>query len=465
MKKIIKNGKIITSSDSYEADILIENGKVVQIGRQLEEAGAQVVDATGKLILPGMIDEHTHIESPFGGTVTAPWKTESVAAAIGGTTTVVDFALQPKGKKLMDGIDRWKQRAEGSSAIDYGFHIGVTDLRDDVIKEIPTIVKEGIPTLKVFMAYKDDLMIDDATMYKTLAAAKDEGALVMVHCENGDLINLLQKQCIENNQTDPFYHAVSRPIEVETEATYRAISIAEIVGAPLFIVHVSGDEPAEVIRAAKAKGLPIYAETCPHYLLLTIDELQKSNFEGGKYVCSPPLREQRHIDALWNALKDGTLEAIGSDHCAFNFKGQKELGKEDFRKIPNGGNGIEHRLTLLHTYGVLEGKLSLNKMVDLLSTAPAKVMGLFPEKGTIAVGSDADIVLFDPNKEQTISQTTSHQGLDYDMFEGFKTKGAPTDVFLRGKQIVSNGKFVGKLGDGQFVRRTPFGYCYDTIKP
>lgn len=464
MKTIIKNGKIVTSSDTYVADILLEYGKITKIGSDLSEKEGTVIDATGKLVFPGMIDEHTHIESPFGGTVTAPWATETVAAAMGGTTTVVDFALQPKGKALMDGIELWKQRSEGASAIDYGFHIGVTDLRDDVIKEIPTLVEEGIPTLKVFMAYKHDLMIDDATMYKTLASAKEVGALVMVHCENGDVIHLLQEHCIDNNQTDPYYHAVSRPIEVETEATYRAISIAEIVGAPLFIVHVSGEEPAEVIRAAKAKGLPIFAETCPHYLLLTIEELKKPNFEGGKYVCSPPLREEHHIQALWNALKDGTLEAIGSDHCAFNFVGQKELGKEDFRKIPNGGNGIEHRLTLLHTYGVLAGKLSINKMVELLSTTPAKVMGLYPQKGTIAIGSDADIVLFDPTKSTVISHDTSHQGIDYDMFEGVKITGLPTDVFLRGKQIVKDGVFTGKLGDGQFIRRSPYGYCYTNLK-
>ncbi|MCL7749970.1 dihydropyrimidinase [Halalkalibacter alkaliphilus] len=464
MKTLIKNGKIITNSDSFEADILIENEQIVVIGKNLTpDIDTKIVDASGKYIFPGMVDEHTHIESPFGGTVTAPWQTESVAAAIGGTTTVVDFALQTKGESLMEGINRWKSRAEEQSAIDYGFHIAVTDLRKDTIDEIPKIVAEGVPTLKVFMAYKSDLMVDDQTLYQSLEAAKNVGALVLVHAENGAVIDLLQRKCLENGETAPYYHAVSRPIEVETEATARAIAIAEIVGAPLFIVHVSGEEPAQKIREAKAKGLPIYAETCPHYLFLTVDELKKPYFEGAKYVCSPPLREAKHQEALWNALQDGTLQAIGSDHCAFNFSGQKDLGREDFTKIPNGGNGIEHRFTLLYTQAVTTGKMSLNKLVDLLSTTPAKVNGLFPKKGTIAIGSDADLVLFDPNGKKTISYQTSHQGLDYDMYEGFELEGAISDVFLRGTQIVKGEKYVGKLGEGKFQKRTPYGLCYETI--
>jgi dihydropyrimidinase len=465
MKTLIKNGKIITSTDLYEADILIENEKIALIGSNIKgDADTKIIDAKGKYVFPGMIDQHTHVESPFGGTITAPWRTESIAAAVGGTTTIVDFALQTKGKSLMDGINVWKARANGQSAIDYGFHIGVTDLRAEVIEEIPKIVEEGIPTLKVFMAYKSDLMVDDQTLYQTLEAAKDVGALVLVHAENGAVIDLLQQKCLEKGQTEPYYHAVSRPIEVETEATGRAISIAEMVGAPLFVVHVSGEEPAQKIREAIAKGLPIYGETCPHYLFLTIDELRKQDFEGAKYVCSPPLREKKHHQALWNALSDGTLQTIGSDHCAFNFRGQKELGKDDFTKIPNGGNGIEHRFTLLYTHAVRTGTLSLNKLVDLLSTTPAKIHGLFPKKGTIAVGSDADLVLFDPNGKKTISVETSHQGIDYDMFEGFETDGLVSDVFLRGKQIVQGAKYVGELGDGNFQKRSPYGLCYESMQ-
>lgn len=465
MKTLIKNGKVITSSDTYEADILIEDEQIVLIGKDLPvDRDMRVIDAEGKYVLPGMVDEHTHVESPFGGTVTAPWRTESVAAAMGGTTTIVDFALQSKGESLMQGVNKWKTRAQGQSAIDYGFHIGVTDLRKETIEEISTIVEEGIPTLKVFMAYKSDLMVDDQTLFQTLEAAKEVGALVLVHAENGAVIELLQQKCLKAGQVEPYYHAVSRPIEVETEATARAISIAEIVGAPLFIVHVSGEEPAQKIREAKAKGLPIYAETCPHYLFLTIDELKKPDFEGAKFVCSPPLREQKHQESLWKALQDGTLQAIGSDHCAFNYKGQKEMGKGDFTKIPNGGNGIEHRFTLLYTHAVRTGYLPLNKLVDLLSTTPAKVNGLFPKKGTIAVGSDADLVLFDPNGKKTISNQTSNQGLDYDMFEGFETEGIVSDVFLRGKQIVQSAKYIGNLGDGLFRKRKPFGLCYESIK-
>ncbi|GAE25527.1 dihydropyrimidinase [Halalkalibacter wakoensis JCM 9140] len=463
MKKLIKGGTIVTSADTYKADILVESGKIVAIANNLSDADAEVIYATGQYVLPGMIDEHTHVESPFGGTITAPWKTESVAAAVGGTTTIVDFALQTPGESLQAGVNTWKERAHGQSAIDYGFHIGVTDLHSETIREIPTLVEKGIPTLKLFMAYKGDLMIEDSTLYETLEAAKEVGALVMVHAENGSVIDLLQKKCLENGQTEPYYHAVSRPIEVETEATSRAIAIAEIVGAPLFIVHVSGEEPAERIREAKAKGLPIYAETCPHYLFLTTEELKKPNFEGAKYVCSPPLRDSKHHEALWNALQDGTLQAIGSDHCAFNFKGQKELGMGDFTKIPNGGNGIEHRLTLLYTYGVTKGRMTINQMVDLLATTPAKVMGLYPEKGTIAVGADADLVIFNPNERKTISHVTSYQGLDYDMFEGFDITGVVKDVFLRGKQIVKDSKYVGTLGDGNFQMRKPFGLCYKGV--
>lgn len=465
LRTLIINGKIITSSDTYDADILIDDEKIVLIGENIpSENDMKIVDAKGKYIFPGMVDEHTHIESPFGGTITAPWHTESVAAAVGGTTTIVDFALQSKGQSLIEGINKWKSRAKNRSAIDYGFHIGVTDLKKETMEEIPKIVEAGVPTLKLFMAYKNDLMVDDSTLYQTLEVAKRVGALVMVHAENGSIIDLLQKKCIDNGQVEPYFHAESRPIGVETEATSRAISIAEIVGAPLFIVHVSGEEPAQKIREAKAKGLPIYAETCPHYLFLTVDELKKPDFEGAKYVCSPPLRESKHHEPLWKALQDGTIQAIGSDHCAFNFEGQKDLGKEDFRKIPNGGNGIEHRFSLLYTHAVREGNLSLNKLVDLLSTTPAKVNGLYPKKGTIAVGSDADLVVFDPKGKQTISYQTSHQGIDYDMFEGFEKEGIVLDVFLRGNQIVKDGNYVGKLENGKFQKRTPFGLCYETIK-
>lgn len=461
MKTIIRNGKIITSTDSYVADILISNGKVEQIGKNLNVSDASIVDAEGKYVLPGFIDEHTHIESVFGGEQTAPWKTESIAAAMGGTTTIIDFALQTKGDSLINGVKDWEKTAKDQSAVDYSFHIGVTDLRDDVIEEIPALVEYGVPTLKLFMAYANDLMTDDSTLFLTLEKSKNVGALVMVHAENGSVIDVLQKKCLENGQVEPYYHAVSRPMELETEATSRAILLAEAAGAPIFIVHVSGEEPAQVIRDAKAKGQPVYAETCPHYLFLTTEELKKNNFEGAKYVCSPPLRDGKNHEALWNAMKDETIQAVGSDHCSFFFKGQKERGMNDFSQIPNGGNGIEHRFSLLYTYGVNEGKISLNKLVDLVATNPAKVNGLFPEKGTIAVGSDADIVIFDPETNQTITHETSHQGTDYDMFEGFDTVGKVTDVFLRGKQIVKDKEYVGELGDGEFQKRKPFGLAYN----
>lgn len=462
MKTFIKNGKIVTSTDSYEADILVSDGKIELIGENLEvPSDAKVIDANGKYVLPGFVDEHTHIESVFGGEQTAPWKTESVAAAMGGTTTIVDFALQSEGDSLINGVKEWEKTADGQSAVDYSFHIGVTDLRDEVIEEIPSLVEYGVPTLKLFMAYAGDLMTDDATLFRTLQKSKEVGALVMVHAENGQVIDVLQKECLESGQVEPYYHAVSRPMELETEATSRAILLAEAADAPIFIVHVSGDEPAQAIRRAKAKGLPVYAETCPHYLFLTTEELKKDNFEGAKYVCSPPLRDAKNHEPLWNALKDNTIQTVGSDHCSFFFKDQKERGIDDFTKIPNGGNGIEHRFTLLYTYGVNQGKLSLNKLIDLVSTTPAKVNGLFPQKGSIAIGSDADIVIFDPDTKQTITHETSHQGTDYDMFEGYETTGVVTDVLLRGKQIVENKAYVGELGDGHFTKRKPYGFAYE----
>lgn len=460
-KKLIKNGCLVTPSDMYYADILIEDEKIKAVGQDLDVQEAEIINADGLYVLPGAVDEHTHMSMPNGGTLSMPWETETVAAAVGGTTTIVDFAIQEKGTTLGETIQKWKARAKGNTAIDYSLHIAITDLTDEIIKEIPSAVEQGVATFKLFMAYKEDKMVDDSTLFQVLKKAKEVGGLVMVHAENGDVISLLQDQLIEEGNTHPLFHAVSRPIEIEAEATRRAIALAKVADAPIFIVHVSGDESAEEIRRARSKGQPVYGETCPHYLFLDESYYDLPSFEGAKYVCSPPLREKFQQDKLWDAISDGTLQAIGTDHCSFNYKEQKHLGFNDFRKIPNGGNGIENWIQMLYSYGVRTGKISLNKLVELTSTNPAKFMGLFPKKGSISVGSDADIVLFDPKIEQQITAEKQKQGSDYNFYEGFEIKGSPRHVLLRGELIVENGNYVGNHSQGEFVKAEPYGVAYD----
>jgi dihydropyrimidinase len=460
-KKWIKNGIVVTSTDTYQADLLIEEGKIISIGKMPDISDAEVViDASGLYVFPGAVDEHTHMSMPFNGTESLPWETETVAAAVGGTTTIVDFALQAKGSSLADTIRKWQTRAAENTAIDYNLHVAITDLTNEIMEEIPTAVKSGVSTFKLFMAYKGELMVDDSTMFRMLQKAKEVGALVMVHAENGDVISLLQQQLLAEGKTEPYYHAVSRPIDIETEATHRAIKLAKAAGSPIFIVHVSGGEPAQEIRRARASGQPVFAETCPQYLFLDETYLALPGFEGAKYVCSPPLRERSQQEQLWNAITDGTLQTIGTDHCSFDFKNQKNLGRNDFSKIPNGGNGIEHWIPLLFTYGVKAGKITLNQFIELISANPAKFMGLYPRKGTIAIGSDADLVLFDPKVEQTITAASHLQGSDYNFYEGRQVQGAARHVLLRGEVIVKNGIYVGSLSQGQFIHAKPFGAAY-----
>lgn len=458
--KMIKNGCIVTASDMYCADILIKDGKIAAIAQKMDMPSASIIDAEGLYVLPGAVDEHTHMSMPNGGTLSMPWESETVAAAVGGTTTIVDFAIQEKGATLKETIQKWKSRANGNTAIDYSLHIAITDLTEEIMDEIPSAVEQGVVTFKLFMAYKEDKMVDDATLFQVLKKAKEVGGLVMVHAENGEVISLLQDQFIAEGKTQPYYHAVSRPIELEAEATHRAIALAKVADAPIFIVHVSGEESVEEIRKARSKGQPVYGETCPHYLFLDETYYELPGFESAKYVCSPPLRKKDQQEKLWNAISEGTLQAIGTDHCSFNYKEQKHLGFDDFRKIPNGGNGIENWLQMLYTYGVKEGKITLNQLVELTSTNPAKFMGLFPKKGSISVGSDADIVLFDPTIKQTITAVNQKQGSDYNFYEGFKIEGSPRHVFLRGKLIVENGIYVGNLSQGKFIEAKPYGAAY-----
>ncbi|WP_058308574.1 dihydropyrimidinase [Gracilibacillus massiliensis] len=464
--KVIKNGIIVTPVHQYKGDILIEDEIVKAIGKKGEFAAvkAEFIDADGLYVIPGAVDEHTHMSMPSPDTYSMPWETETIAAAVGGTTTIVDFAIQEKGKTLTEAIDTWKKNANNNTAIDYSLHIAITDLNEDIIAEIPSAVEQGVTTFKLFMAYKDDKMVDDATLYRVLKQSKEVGGLVMVHAENGDVISILQDEYVKSGKTEPFYHAITRPIEIEAEATRRAIALANITDAPIFIVHVSGEEPAEEIRKARMNGQAVFGETCPHYLFLDDSYLQLPGFEGAKYVCSPPLREKTHQQKLWNAIADGTLQTIGTDHCSFNYKEQKHRGIDDFSKIPNGGNGIENWLQMLYSYGVKKENMTIEKLVELTATNPAKFMGLFPKKGTISVGSDADIVLFDPNKKHTIKAETQLQGSDYNFYEGFTIEGSAQHVFLRGEHIVKDDKYIGHLGQGQFIESKPYGAAYDSIR-
>ena len=461
MAKLIKNGTIVTAADQFKADILIEEEKISAIGHGLGEGVKEVVDAAGKYVFPGGIDGHTHFALPFMGTSTAGFDT-TPAALVGGTTTVIDFTPQPQGMSLVDSLAKHREeKADGISAVDYSLHAMVMDAQPSIFEELPALIKAGVPTIKLFMAYKGTpFNSDDATIFQMLEKAKGVGMLPMLHAENGDIINILQKRLIDEKKTDPKYHATSRPPVTEAEATTRATLLAKAANAPVFIVHVSCAEAMAAVRDAKQRGISVFAETCPQYLKLDIEDLAKPNFEGAKYVCSPPLREAWHQDHLWQALQQGWLQVVGSDHCGFNFKGQKEMGRGDFTKIPNGLPGAGDRLAILYTYGVLTGKLDLQRMVDVFSTAPAKFYGLYPRKGTIAVGSHADLVIFDPAYMGKISAKTSLHGVDYSGYEGLEQKGRPDKVFLRGMLTVDKGKFVGKLGQGRFLEREPCGLAY-----
>lgn len=455
MKKIIKNGTIITATETFNADVLIDDGKVTAIGLDLPSAGVEVIDAKGCYLFPGGIDPHTHLEMPFGGTVSRDdFESGTIAAAFGGTTTIIDFCLTNKGEPLRDAIQTWHAKSKDKAVIDYGFHLMIGEINDSVLDEIPQVIEEeGITSFKVFMAYKNVLQADDETLFRTLKMAKKHGALVMVHAENGDVIDFLTKEALTAGNTDPIYHALTRPSEVEGEATGRACLLAGLAESQLYVVHVTCEEAVEKIAEARNKGFTVYGETCPQYLVLDQTALEKPDFEGAKYVWSPPLREKKHQQALWNALKSGQLQTLGSDQCSFDFNGQKDLGKGDFTKIPNGGPFIEDRFSVLFSEGVKKGRINLNEFVDIVSTRSAKIFGLFPQKGTIAVGSDADIVIFDPKIERTISVDTHHMAVDYNAFEGLKVSGEPVSVLSRGEFVIRDKEFVGECGKGHYLKR------------
>lgn len=458
MKKLIRGGTVVTASDTYQADVLIEREKVVAIGERLDAQGAEVIDAAHCYLFPGGIDPHTHLSMPFGGTMTSDdFTTGTIAAAFGGTTSILDFCLSSKGQTLQEAIGIWHEKSRGKAVIDYGFHLMIAEANDAILEELGSVVEqEGITSLKVFMAYKNVLQADDETLFKTLIRAKEIGALVQVHAENGDVIDYLTQKAIAAGQTDPIYHALTRPPEAEGEATGRAIALTALAEAQLYVVHVSCAQAVQRIAEAREKGWKIYGETCPQYLVLDIQELARPDFAGAKYVWSPPLREQWHQEKLWSALASGILQTVGSDHCPFNFVGQKELGRSDFRKIPNGGPIIEDRFGILFSEGVHAGRISLNQFVDLTSTKAAKLFGLFPQKGTIAIGSDADIVIFDPQATRVVSAKTHHMNVDYNPFEGMKLQGDVVSVLSRGSFVIRERQYVGATGSGRYLHRKRF---------
>jgi dihydropyrimidinase len=458
MTLLIRNGRIITASDDYVADLYCDAGKIATIGADLPPdrfKADRTIDAKGQYVMPGGIDVHTHLAMPFGGTTSADdFESGTIAAAHGGTTSIVDFAIQYRGQTMRHALDEWRKKADGNAAIDYGFHMIVTELADAGLGEMDRMVRdEGVTSFKLFMAYPGVFMVDDATIFRALVRTGENGGLVCMHAENGGVIDELVKEALKKGQTAPKYHALTRPSRAEGEATGRAIALSEMAGVPIYIVHLSAADALEKVRQARDMGLPAYAETCPQYLFLSYDNYEEPGFDGAKYVMSPPLREKWHQDVLWKGLAKNDLQVISTDHCPFCMAEQKTLGKGDFSKIPNGAPGIETRLTLVHDGGVGGGRLSLNRFVELCSTAPAKMFGLFPRKGTIAVGSDADIVLFDPRRTQTLGVNTLHMKVDYNPYEGRTVQGSPSMVIAGGKVIVEDGKFVGKKGDGRFLKR------------
>jgi dihydropyrimidinase len=456
---LIQNGTIVNADSTTKADLLIDGATIKEIRAGIPASSAdKVVDASGLLLLPGGIDAHTHLDMPFGGTQSADdFLTGTRAAAIGGTTTIVDFAIQARGTKMRSALDTWWKKAEGKACIDYGLHMIVTDLPDAGLEDMDDLVREGVASFKLFMAYPNVLMVDDATIFKALRQTAKNGALICMHAENGSVIDVIVQQALAEGKTAPIYHALTRPTKAEAEAVHRSIAMAEMAGVPVYIVHLSSEDALNQVREARDRGLPAFAETCPQYLLLALEDVADKGWDGAKYVFTPPLRERKNQAKLWEGLRKDNLQVVSTDHCPFCFADQKALGKDDFTKIPNGGPGIENRLQLLHHHGVSQGHFSINRFVELVSTAPARIFGMYPKKGVLAAGSDADLVLWDPHEEHTISAATHHMRVDYSMFEGFRVRGNARDVYSRGELIVSGGEFIGKPGRGNYLRRAARG--------
>ncbi len=460
MSVLIKSGRIVTAADDYIGDVFVDNGTVSLIGESLDVVADKVIDASGKYVIPGAIDPHTHIELPFGGTVTCDdFTSGTVSAAFGGTTSLVDFCFQMPGQTFAQGLETWYEKIERCKpVIDVGFHMAITDLREGgTLDDLAKVPDEGVTSYKLFMAYKGAVMVDDETLFKAMEVAAETGAVVMVHAENGDAIDILVKRALAEGHTEPVWHARTRPPETEGEATNRAIQLARVAGCPLYVVHVSCQEAIEPIAIAREKNWEVWGETCTQYFFIDESYLDQPDFEGGKYVYTPPPRPKENQEHLWKAVASDVLSVVSTDHCPFNWPEQKGLGRDDFSKIPNGGPGIENRLHMLYTFGVRTGRLTMNRFVELTSTNVAKYFGLYPRKGTIAPGSDADIVVWDPDKKLIISAKTHHSNVNYNLFEGTEVTGAPEVVLVRGQVIVENDELVAQPGAGQFVRRARFG--------
>jgi len=459
---LIKGGTVITATEKMEADVLIDGGKVVALlGRDHTVEPDETIDASGKYVLPGGIDVHTHMELPFGGTYAADtFETGTRAAAWGGTTTIIDFAVQTKGESAMDGFEAWMRKAEGNCAIDYGFHMITGDINEQTLKEMQMLMEEGVSSFKMFMAYPGVFYSDDGEILRAMQKGAEIGATICMHAENGIAIDVLVEQALQRGETDPIYHGVVRKSILEGEAAHRAIKLAELTGVPLYIVHLSAKEALDAVIEARDQGRNVFAETCPQYLFLSLDDM-RNGFEGAKYVASPPLRDAAdgHQERLWRGLQTNDLQVVSTDHCPFcmgdhpQFGTQKQLGADDFSKIPNGMPGVENRFGLIYNGGVAEGRISVNRFVEIVATTPARMFGMYPQKGTIAVGSDADIVVFDPNASTVISVDTHHMNVDYSAYEGFELAGKVDVVLSKGKTVIADNEYLGSPGDGSYLRR------------
>ncbi len=459
MRTLIKNGTVVTATDTFGADIWIEGERIIGIADPSQRSAFvadREIDATDKLVFPGAIDVHTHLDMPFMGTQSRDdFETGTIAAAHGGTTTLVDFAIQSRGSSLREGLDAWHAKAEGKAAIDYGFHMIMSEVTDATLDEMGSIVDEGVTSFKLFTAYPGALYSDDGQILQALQRAKEIGGRISIHAENGIAINVLVAQAIARGETAPKFHALTRPEITEAEATHRVLSLAEIAETSIYIVHLTARRAYEEIVRFRDRGLPVYAETCPQYLFTSFDDISQEGFEGAKFVCSPPMRPKEMQEDLWRGLRLGHIQTVATDHCPFDYVGQKDMGSGPFTQIPNGMPSIETRLHLLWDGGVRQGRISANRFVELVSTAPAKLFGLYPHKGSIAVGADADIVIWDPEHEHTLNQKDLHMRVDYSPYEGRVVHGAASHVLSRGEIIVQEGVFKGKAGAGRFVRRKP----------
>ena len=450
---LISNGTVVTASETRVADVLIDGERIQAVAPRLTVAADRIIDAAGRYVFPGGIDVHTHLDMPYGDTVSSDdFRTGTIAAAHGGTTAIVDFAVQDRGGSLRGALDGWRRRADGRAVIDYGFHMIVCDFRDAVEREMDALIAEGVTSFKFFMAYPDRLMLDDGAIFRALRRTAHNGGLVTVHAENGAVIDVLVQRARAEGHTAPRYHALTRPARTEAEAVYRAIALAELAGVPIYIVHLSSAEGLQVVREARARGVTVLAETCPQYLFLDDTRYAAPGFEGAKYVMSPPLRARDGQAALWDGLARHDLHAVATDHCPFTLS-QKAAGAGDFSKIPGGAPGIETRMSLMFDGGVRAGRLSLNRFVEVTATSPAKIFGLWPDRGTIAPGAIADVVVFDPELEVRLDATALHMRVDYSPYEGMVVRGGPVVVMARGEVVVEDGRFVGRPGRGRFIRR------------